>query len=163
MRPPAERVRRAALAVLCLGLLTAFRLDPSGDARRDAGRFILEKLERRAGDTWERSGQHFIWDFRFSPNGCELTVERSARDRQAVFVQRLPMADLAPQALGDGALRFACSRGDDCITFQDLDGTRLRRGGRGSTMLPVMQPDDQPKLLDAFLELHRLCDDAYRP
>ncbi len=158
MRSARTRVALLPLILLCC----AWTANRAGDSRSDAMRFILEKLNVRAGDSWDRSGRFFLWHFAFSPDGCALTVERSATNEEAVYTQTVPLADVNVQWDGRSSLRFSCLRGDACIRYEDLRDRKLRRGDRTQGELLVMQPDDLPKLFDAFGELHRLCDDPYQ-
>jgi hypothetical protein len=133
------------------------------EARRDAVRFILEKLQVQRGETWERVGKEFLWTYRFDHQGCELTVIREAAygDR---FTQVIPIGDTTPLWRHDASLTFYCQDTRDCIVRKvespsiDADEKKV-----GEAKLLVMNPNDLPKLSDAFAELHRLCDDAYRP
>lgn len=157
--------------LLRVGLIAAVTLGLAGwgsgntQARQDAVRFILEKLRVQRGETWDRIGKEFLWTYRFDRQGCELTVIREAAygDRFTVVI---PVGDAAPLWRRDASLSFYCQDTADCIrrkvesTAAGVDNDEKRVG---EAKLLVMNPNDLPKLADAFNELHRLCDDAYRP
>lgn len=131
-------------------------------ARRDANRFILEKLQRQDGEGWNRSGQFFLWRYAFSSDGCELTVERQALQGGELVRQRVPVRDVVPAWAGSASLQLYCQATGGCIELQVMGSGPTRESRLSETSLLAPQPDDLPKLHDAFVELNRLCDDAYR-
>lgn len=159
--------RRSTLArrLLALGLLPLLCAFGGGDhtsaERRDANRFILEKLKRQAGEGWQRSGQFFLWSYRFSKDGCELTINREAVQGGELVTQIVPIADVVPVWQGSASVGLFCQATTDCIELETKGGARDNRLLLGDTAILAPQPDDLPKLVDAFAELHRLCDDAY--
>lgn len=158
-------MRKPLQAVLILVAVLALAGWSSGStqARRDAVRFILEKLRVQRGETWDRVGKEFLWTYRFDNKGCELTVIREANYGDQ-FTQVIPIGDATPLWRHDANLTFYCQDTPDCITRRlqspHVDGDEKKVG---EARLLVMNPNDLPKLADAFNELHRLCDDAYRP
>lgn len=135
--------------------------DDTSDARRDANRFILEKLNRQKGESWNRSGQYFLWSYRFSRNGCELTMRREGVEGGRIVTQQLPIADIVPLWTGGASLGLYCQSRLDCIDIDITDQGPADSAKLSETSVLVPEPDDLPKLKDAFGELHRLCDDAY--
>lgn len=158
-----RHVRLLALGAVVM-LASAFGgRDATSDARRDANRFVLEKLNRERGEGWNRSGQFFLWHYAFSRNGCDLTIRREAVEGGQIVVQDVPMADVVPVWMGTGSLGLYCQSQLDCIDLRISNRLEAEQEGQLSeTPLLVPEPDDLPKLKDAFDELHRLCDDAYR-
>lgn len=156
----------AMMSTALLVLLTepAASADKAGTARRDANRFVLEKLNRRDGEGWDRSGQYFLWSYRFSNNGCELQVRREELYGARIVEQRIPMAETLPYWPGHGELQLVCQNNSACVDLAvDDPARRAREESRsGGASILAMQASDLPKLQDAFLELHRLCDDPYR-
>mgnify|MGYP001575624347 CR=1 FL=1 len=152
-------IRLAFIALLLL--LCAF--GPVGNtlARREAAQFILEKLRREQGPGWERAGQYFYWSYAISRDGCELDITR--RDGfGSRYAETIPLAQTVPVWLGQGTLRLACRYDAQCIDFRQSGPDIQRDGQIGDTRILAPDPNDLPKLLDAFNELHRLCDDPYR-
>lgn len=161
MSPQTPRIRAAA-AILLLPLLCAFGGgDKTSIERRDANRFILEKLNRQAGEGWQRSGQFFLWSYTFSKDGCELTISRTAVQGGELVRQIVPIADVVPVWQGGPSVALYCQASTDCIQLDTKGSRRDDSLQIGDTSLLAPQPDDLPKLADAFGELHRLCDDAY--
>ncbi len=156
-------LRLIILLALSLWLPPAFSAgrDATSDARRDANRFIVEKLQRRDGEAWQRNGQYFLWSYSFSRDGCELRVRREDLRGGRVFEQSLPMADLSANWSGESALQLYCDEIGDCIDYRIDDQGERSEGRSSETSLQPPRGEDLPKLRDAFVELHRLCDDAY--
>jgi len=154
---------RTALAIGAITLLCAFgSSDKTSAERRNANRFILEKLKRETGEGWQRSGQFFLWSYRFSKDGCELTIIREAVQGGDLVQQIVPIADVVPVWQGSPSVGLYCQSTTDCIELDSKSASSPNsslRIGDTSVLAPV--PDDLPKLADAFAELHRLCDDAY--
>ncbi|MDB5972377.1 MAG: hypothetical protein JWQ90_4827 [Hydrocarboniphaga sp.] len=155
-------IAKTLAALSLLPLLCAFGgSDKTSTERRDANRFILEKLNRQAGDGWQRSGQFFLWSYRFSKDGCELTISREAVDGGELVRQIVPIADVVPVWQGGPSVGLYCQATTDCIELETKGGDHDDSKQIGDTAVLAPQPDDLPKLADAFGELHRLCDDAY--
>ena len=130
--------------------------------RRTAANFIVEKLRLRQGETWERLGSHFLWSYDFDQQGCTLNVLREDVQGGNRLRQRVPIAATVPIWRGSAKLELQCSLGEPCISYRQLVERELFEGSLRKTELPVPEPSDLPKLLDAFVELNRLCDDRYR-
>jgi hypothetical protein len=136
--------------------------DSKSEARRDANRFVLEKLNRQSGEGWSRSGRYFLWSYRFSRNGCDLEIRREAIEGGQVVKQEVPLADVIPLWMGNGSLGLYCQSRLNCIDMQVTNpGDVVSSSNLSETPVLAPEPDDLPKLKDAFDELHRLCDDAY--
>ncbi len=164
----ARTARRLLTALALLLSLPAvygfgFKTDETSEARRDANRFILEKLNRQSGEGWSRSGRFFLWSYRFSREGCELTMRREALEGGQTVTQTVPMSDVIPLWMGTGSLGLYCQSRLGCIDMRVAGGANADLGSGRLSETPVLapEPDDLPKLKDAFDELHRLCDDAY--
>ena len=155
-------MRRVLLLPLLLALCGFLPWGQDTPERRAATRYILEKLERQSGPGWERAGQYFNWNYGFDRSGCELRVERREVYGQQFYREDIPIATVAPTLLGDSHLRLVCLYDAQCIGFAQRGPEVNREGALGDTRLMVPDPNDLPKLLDAFNELHRLCDDPYR-
>lgn len=135
--------------------------------KQEAVKFVLSKLQREDGDTWERVGRYFSWSYRFDRSGCNLEITRremfSERPQDGrSYQETLPLADLRPRWSGDATLLLACAENDGCIDYR-LSGTvdEKQEGRLRATRLMVPESRDLPKLQTAFDELHRLCDDPY--
>jgi hypothetical protein len=162
LNPQRKRIAAAALAIALLPLLCAFGgSDKTSTERRDANRFILEKLNRQAGEGWQRSGQFFLWSYGFSKDGCELTISRTAVQGGELVRQIVPIADVVPVWQGGPSVALYCQSTSDCIELDTKGGSHDDSVQIGDTSVLAPQPDDLPKIADAFSELHRLCDDAY--
>lgn len=154
--------------LLMLLMMVAVALPASAAAgtskeRRDANRFILEKLNRENGEGWQRAGQFFLWSYRFSSDGCTFDIKREAVEGGGIVAQKLPLADIVPVWQGSGSLALYCQSTTDCIEMTTSGAQQpVETKALGQTTLLAPVPDDLPKLNDAFVELHRLCDDAYR-
>ena len=154
------------LTIACL-----FLCNPAapGDTqpKQDAVRFILSKLQNEQGDTWERVGQYFRWNYRFDRSGCELEITR--RDLYTAdpaenlrYQEVLPLTRLRPQPSSDASLLLVCTSGKACVDYRLLGKSAASGEGRlRGTRLMVPESSDLPKLQTAFDELHRLCDDPY--
>lgn len=154
---------RVVLAMFAMTALSGFGGKATSAERRNAGRLILEKLNRESGEGWQRAGQFFLWTYRFSANGCELSIRREdVEGGREVVKQTVPMADVVPVWQGSGAVTLYCQSTTDCIELSTKGEQPEDTRTLGQTSLVVPVADDLPKLHDAFSELHRLCDDAYR-
>lgn len=160
---------RPSLAAHLLGGIATVALlcgfggrEPTSEARRDANRYILEKLNRQTGEGWQRSGQYFLWRYQFSKDGCELRISRESVIGSDLLMQTVPIADVVPVWQGGPSVELYCQSSNDCIELETRSIARDSQSQRvGDTSLLVPQPDDLPKLTDALAELHRLCDDPY--
>jgi hypothetical protein len=146
-----------ALLLLPLPLVAA---DSSTAERRAADTFILEKLRKQEGETWERVGQYLQWTYAFDRAGCELAVTRDA-DAGNRFLQRLPLDEAEPVDTQGSEIVWACRAGRSCIRYEiaSRGPTELRQVSR--SRLLVMDPADLQPLLNAFVALGRLCRDPY--
>ena len=131
------------------------------EQRVNAARFVLEKLREEQGDGWDRTGRWFVWSYKFSRNACELEVQRENSQTADYFRQRIPMARVSVAWNGKAHLQFACDYGDACIEIADSQRDSRETAYLNRTQVLVMRPHDLPRLMDAFEELHYLCDEAY--
>lgn len=160
-------MRRLFPLLLCLFIaLPAAGLDPSWNLfgskeRRDATRFILEKLRRQSGDNWERVNRFFYWTYDFDKSGCELFISRREGGGLHVYDLEIPIAEVSPINLRDGQLRLLCRERSDCVHYRHSGPGVDDEGELGEARILPPEHFDLPKLTHAFEELSRLCDNPY--
>jgi len=131
-------------------------------SRRETAQWVLEKLKREDGPTWERAGQYFLWNYRLQDDLCELEIRREAVDGSGTVTTRIPLADTVPHWHDETQLPMQCVYDRSCISVKvddphDLEGSHQLQ--RSQTQIMVMRPDDLPKLQDGLMRLHQLCDE----
>lgn len=157
-------MRALLLGLVALAGCAAAPWSPPGDtqAKREVIAFIERKLAQPRGEGWERSGQYQATSLSFSRDGCTLHLRRQDLYSTRVWRESLPLDRTRPGWGGQSALLFQCVGNAACIDYWDRSAERQDEGQRRETRLLVPDPNDLPKLQDAFTELNRLCDDPYR-